>query len=246
MDWIRRSYTTTARPFRDSDETVTIVWYPCVPEAPALGFPTMMVSEDWDSEWTFPLPGGEVPGAPRPFRYERPKPGATGEHVCGTQQDFEEGCKYEPDEPAVVYGTLGLPNCCDPAVVTQGGVAFGGQALVSFSETPGTTCADAATFAFEVNQAFTVPGAGTYWHRLPGALAFEHVYLVSNEVVNPGLPNISGVWSGADCLHLNPAGSIASGPNWEDWFTAAAGDLFFTVTTLTALNYSVLVTRTHP
>jgi hypothetical protein len=147
VDVIRRSYTTLARPFRDSDQTVTILWYTAQKNAPDLGVPCMMVSEDWDPDGAVLPPGGEVPNEPRPFVNSREKPGALGEHVCGTAQDFSEGGHYDADSPPVVYGTLGLPNCCNPAVVASGGGASGGRAVVSFSN---WTCETAREIEFGV------------------------------------------------------------------------------------------------
>jgi hypothetical protein len=127
----------------------------------------MMVSEDWDPDGAVLPPGGEVPNEPRPFVNAREKPGALGEHVCGTAQDFIEGGHYDTDSPPVVYGTLGLPNCCGPAVVGSGGGASGGRAIVSFDH---FTCADAAVLPFGswvTGSALSIAGHPDEWWKWP-------------------------------------------------------------------------------
>lgn len=126
----------------------------------------MMVSEDWDPEGAVLPPGGEVPFEPRPFRNERKKPGALGEHVCGTQEDFAEGCKYEPLVAPVVYGSLGLPNCCNPAVVARGGGAAGGRAVVAFTFGP-NTCPTAFQVSYGVDYTTGDLGLGEEWFQFP-------------------------------------------------------------------------------
>lgn len=123
---LRCGYSTTARPFRDSDVEVGIRWYKCVPGAPTLGWESNINSLDWTCMPWLRTGKGEVFNAPREYHQQPPVPGALGQHVCGTEEDFRDGEKYLPDLPPVVYSPEGLPTCCG----TVGGVVLGGTGVV--------------------------------------------------------------------------------------------------------------------
>lgn len=122
----RSSYRTKCRFFADSDAEADIVWYPAPPDAPALGFPSAITSSEWDvreRDGTYPYRTGvgEVFDAPRRRLKPAEKPAATGHHVCGTREDFEQGAKYNPALPPRLYRPDGLPVCCAPGE----GILFG-------------------------------------------------------------------------------------------------------------------------
>ena len=131
MDWARRTYKTQCRFFKDSDAETTILWYPAKDDAPPLPYPSAICSLDWDVMEKdvgvyAAYPVGEVPGAPRSFTYQKKRPKATGAHVCGTRQDFEDGGTYDPDAAPIIYDKDGLPACCAPF----GGVTLGGRVII--------------------------------------------------------------------------------------------------------------------
>jgi len=77
-----------------------------------------------------PYPLGEVTGSPRPFTGTRAPVGIDGTHYCGTAEDFESGCNYDPSLPLVRYGANGFPLCCNGAPKVRGGAGVGGRSLV--------------------------------------------------------------------------------------------------------------------
>jgi hypothetical protein len=110
---MRRTYRTLIKPFADSEETVGIRWYRTHDDAPTLPFPSFVTSRDWREDHTTPTPLGEVWDAPRTFYRGDPIPGANGQHVCGTEEEFWNGQKYDPAAPPTVYHPSGIPICCD-------------------------------------------------------------------------------------------------------------------------------------
>lgn len=136
-------YSTAARLFRDSDETVQIQWYECRPEALDLPVLSAVIPRIWlGSKWTGfagepPHDGvGEVLGADRPISWPEPKLTATGQHYCGTPDDFLMGCEYRPDLPPVGRNMDGLPFCCGVAAVGTGGAMSGGEAIAGLTPAP--------------------------------------------------------------------------------------------------------------
>lgn len=153
VEWGRHRYRTECRFFRDSDVTATIVWYPCHEDAEELPYDHPILQSVWDREGDDYLPRsgvGEVWGSPHVTDNMRPVPGARGQHLCGTEQDFEFGAAFDPDAD-VQYRPDGLPVCCPGFVPAgllwggrwpppiAGGLLWGGnwEPLVVFS---GTNC----------------------------------------------------------------------------------------------------------
>jgi hypothetical protein len=121
---MRAGYTTTARLFRDSDETAEIKWYECAPGAKVLGFPSLLRPLDWQSHpYLYSGGKGEVYLAPKRYRRNLPLPGALGRTVCGTRRDFEEGGVYDPVSPPYPRRSDGLALCC---AGEPGGLLWGG------------------------------------------------------------------------------------------------------------------------
>ena len=132
MEYLRRCYTTFARPFRDRlDITVPIVWYWAAPDAKV--FPSHHHYGTLDKEPDLRLSPrdqvGEVIGAPRAFRTGgAPWPeGLPGLRYCGTAEDFLRGAVYDPRRRSPMIGGA-LPACC--YCVGRGGELQGGDAIV--------------------------------------------------------------------------------------------------------------------
>lgn len=119
-DFARREYRTAARFFRSSNVEDEITWRRAADDAPALGFPSSIMSNDWLDDGYDDSPAtevGEVYGAPRPYTPSPPLLGLNYLHVCGTEEDFARGAVYDPERVPVLYDDQGLPACCDgPAV----------------------------------------------------------------------------------------------------------------------------------
>lgn len=112
----RFTYTTKMRPFKDSSLEVDIVWYPALPTAKVLPFPTFVHNLEEDV-WERPLgiflgrDVGEVIGAPRSYNGEQAKPNTGKGNWCGTAEMFRNGASYDPDVN-IARRADGLPVCC--------------------------------------------------------------------------------------------------------------------------------------
>lgn len=129
VDFTRRSHDEPCRFFRNSDRIDTVRFVDALPDAPVLGMVSIVYPSEWDDQrWPFE----DLPGTLRtpPFKFTgRVYPaGALFDHVCGTEQDFNEGGLYEPDKPPQPVGAEGLPLCCFPSKRVVGGSASGGVA----------------------------------------------------------------------------------------------------------------------
>lgn len=132
-DFLRRPYSVRCRPYRNSDREVTLKWYFANPDAVVLPFPTVFNSLLWaGNPWELSGPG-EVYNAFRNSTTQRPAPGVSGQHQCGSAEDFAEGTVYDPALPPIVYNATGLPVCCNPPVIGQGGGAGGGIGTVGYT-----------------------------------------------------------------------------------------------------------------
>lgn len=136
VDWRRVPYSGKVKVFRDSEETAGVFWYPANKGAEKFNRTSCVTVLDWDDR-AFDYADGTGQWVEwNTFREERERVGALGAHVCGTDEDFAKGGKYEPDEPPVKYGANGLPACCAPAVVGVGGMVIGGAGDVAFIPRP--------------------------------------------------------------------------------------------------------------
>lgn len=127
VDYGRFRYSTDCRFFRDSDVTAKIVWYPALPDAVELPFPSAITQSIWDRDGDLEPERsgvGEVTGSRRVIDHMAPVAGADGTHLCGTRSDFEVGALYDPDRPPIHYRADGLPECCPGGEI--GGIAWGG------------------------------------------------------------------------------------------------------------------------
>jgi hypothetical protein len=110
----RREYATTFRPFRNSPQTVRIVWRRATPGAMPLPFPSKICSLDWVTRPALVEGPGEVYGAPRTFLKRGPFGGPALDHICGTEEEHRQGELLDDMRPLAEYGASGLPKCCDP------------------------------------------------------------------------------------------------------------------------------------
>jgi hypothetical protein len=114
-DYARRPYTTKARLFRNSDQQVDLVWYPAREDAPVLPYDSSIVSLDYTADPLYDYGIGEVYGATRNYNGKHIKTEATGDHTCGSSEDFDIGCVRDTSLPPVEYYSNDLPTCCGMA-----------------------------------------------------------------------------------------------------------------------------------
>ena len=177
VDLGSRPFSTVYRPFRDSSEWVRVDWYPCAPGAKTLPFESCITNPFWERDQYEFEDGDEPLEQVIPTGKPRVKPGTGKGHVCGSEQDFREGCARDESIPPVLYGMLGLPQCCNPPVVMRGGVEDGGRAVATPPVGPGTSCLTATVVSYEDTHLISAPGAGNWWVRLDGVVAFNNDYL---------------------------------------------------------------------
>lgn len=109
MDVIRNAYTTQIRPYRDSDEEVTIRWYFTDDDRPLMPFPTAFGRSEWRRNEADPGIG-EVLQAPTWNRGDDllRLPGTT---FCGTREQWNFGALSSDPLPTIDPAS-GLPTCC--------------------------------------------------------------------------------------------------------------------------------------
>lgn len=129
MDVGRRPYRTKVRPWRDSQEEVTIHWYQVPKQNGTLPYPSRINSLAWRDLGLNPSPVGEVPLADVEFdgwnRIVAPLP---KDHICGTREDFVLGGLKNTSAPPLIRGNDGIPTCCRAEIK---GVDLGGVGLVA-------------------------------------------------------------------------------------------------------------------
>jgi hypothetical protein len=112
---LRTGYLARVRPWRDAPGDVEIRWYRCPPGARALGVPSLFRSNHWESHpYLWAAGRGEVfNSVTRVFPFRSP-PGVTGQHRCGSDQDFAEGGTRNESIPAYPRADDGIAECCRP------------------------------------------------------------------------------------------------------------------------------------
>lgn len=181
VEWGRHRYKTAVRFFRDSDQEQQIQWYPALPDARALPWPSAIHQEIWDRDnYSQPIVDGvgEVYDAKHTTTHMLPVAGADGSHLCGTRTDFEFGALYDPALD-IQYRPDGLPECC-PGAVPKGimwgspppqpaGIKWGGRAPEG-EFTSGDSCFTSAyavlgevTTPLVVRPITTIPAAESLW-----------------------------------------------------------------------------------
>ncbi len=117
VDMLRSCYRTRMRVTKESTQLASVRWFFCAPDAKPLPFMTPFSSTNWSTEQCFDDGPGEQPGEPKIYDKGERNPAYTGQHYCGTEQDFQGG--NEPSGP--VLGWRNLYGC-----------AFEGQATYDF------------------------------------------------------------------------------------------------------------------
>jgi hypothetical protein len=103
--------------FAATRRATKVRWYNAPKGAKRLPFPTAFALSDFLSKWErVEVQYGEDPFYRWQWDNGSPPQGATGQHYCGTPQDFDVPKKWSPDLPTLVRGPTGLPCCCAPVV----------------------------------------------------------------------------------------------------------------------------------
>lgn len=144
--------------FAATRRATKVRWYNAPKGAKRLPFPTAFALSDFLSKWErVEVQYGEDPFYRWQWDNGSPPQGATGQHYCGTPEDFDVPKKWSPDLPTLVRGPTGLPCCCAPVVcgslvltaepITSNGslgigenIAQGSGAMGLFAEISGHFC----------------------------------------------------------------------------------------------------------
>lgn len=171
VEYGRRPYSTDCRFFKDSDEVVRIKWYPALPDAGVLPFPSKITSLDWSS-WPWLAEGvGEVfkPSrgptllGDRPFNHAQPIPYAKGIEPCQGAEVFAQGEEFDPDAPPQQYDELGFPLCCLNHITASGGIEWNGAAVINTND----SCGTAFTLDYDTDYEFSIPPLTELFYRWP-------------------------------------------------------------------------------
>lgn len=216
VDFARRPYSTDCRFHKDSDQVVKIRWYPALPSAGTLPFPSSIASLDWSSRPWIEGGIGEVWNRPRTYNGAVALPYATGLAPCQPAQVFAEGEELDEDADDQEYNEDGFPLCCLNNAVPKGGLEFGGAALV-----PSTLCETPNPVALGQWHTWTIPIGpfDTYF-------SFE------------GLPNGADYRLRAEVLSTNGA------PFWLAGFSHGSPCVGWSGAFINALNLTLDTTRT--
>lgn len=178
MDFGTHPYKTKVRPFRDSDQEVTIEWYEAAPGAPMIDKIFAIGHNDF-AVFPWNLKVGEVYGAKRPYtKNAPPRLFVNYDHVCGSDEDFMLGAVYDP-AANYQYTWNNIPVCCNPVVIPRGGFAAGGTAVSHYCEQ--YRC-DVAIVGHPLLM-FRAPGFD-FWQ--PAIFTFPYGMLFAPDVAIPG------------------------------------------------------------
>jgi len=178
VEYGRRPYSTQCRFFSDSDEEVRIRWYPALPDAGTLPFPSKITSLDWSS-WPWLASGvGEVFKASRgptllgdrPYNGAQAIPYMHGIDPCKGSEVFKNGEPYDPSAPPQLYDENLIPLCCINFITPAGGIEWDGTAPVSYSP-PNNTCPTAILMDPSNSFSVTIPAGEERWYKVNIATA---------------------------------------------------------------------------
>ena len=213
MDMLRTAYTTTIKPWRDSDITVSIRWFRADPLAQPFPAEHRFGSLDWENDHN-----NSGLGEQRPPRggYDR---GANfdsymGVNFCGSLEAFKNGGTIGVD-PALVLDSAGRSvGCARPLPISISGMALAGAAAINAGPAirplPGSAVAGAAVWSLL---------------RSTGGVGVN-----SAGRILPWLPLSGQGWNGAGVFSMGPAyhpdPSVSIGPGLSGLTTFAAGPLY--------------------
>ncbi len=233
--------------FRNSDDLVDFIWYPALPDAPVLPYPSLFTDPVWD-DWDYEHEGVGLVTTPNiKNNWKKVIPKALAKHICGERIDFGEGGYYDPLAPPVPYRPDGLPSCCGPADPDAGGMGMGGHVIPLIIPpappfNPGNTCATAGVANVDQLYTFTSSSIGSQWiklNRSPGAF-FGHLLCQYDD---GSVPKQINKFGGPDCpglvfqtaLQTNFVFTVVFGPTDVGFFQIFVGDgvskMHFQVTT---------------
>ena len=125
MDYGRHTFNSKVKPFANSDQEVTIKWFPCAAGAKAVARESLILNDVWDyCNWDDTTKGSQPVGE-WVNNFAKPVIGARADHICGSNEDFANGCLRDETND-VRYASNGLPLCCGVVIATRGGGASGG------------------------------------------------------------------------------------------------------------------------
>lgn len=129
VDVLRSCYRADMQPYRDSNGKKRVVWYFVGPDNPPMPWASAFTSRVYDRKDEPPLPIGEQ-YAPVPWRGGLPPYNPPGPGLCGTREQWENGC-HTSDPIPDNYPDSHVPICCGPPKqIPRGGIGYGGQAIV--------------------------------------------------------------------------------------------------------------------
>lgn len=119
--------------YRDEPTLLTrVVWYFVPKTNTNLALDNHFYSRIWEREEDIPDPVGEQ-FRPHPWRGGLPPHAVSTGGLCGTPDQWRDGCLVSDPLPALWPGTL-IPVCCQPPPpVLMGGVGIGGKLFASAS-----------------------------------------------------------------------------------------------------------------
>jgi hypothetical protein len=240
----RRPYTTRARLFRDSDEEVTLEWFPAKEPIEVLPFPTCINSTDWHSfPWERVGPG-EVFGASRLYNGRKALGYLHGLTPCAPADDFRQGQHFDPDRPPTIYNQDQIPLCCVREFSPVTGIFWFSSAIWEVVPVAGSSCATAGPLTYGLVTNTVQAGAQVdYWYAAPIVAGHDYKFSL---IAPPGVTDW-GVFfeTGVGCSFSQFIEFFLGSGNTDWTFTPNPGDttvyvhVFFTGTFGTSLFWKV-------